>query len=393
MHFTDRRLHLHVCSLHGRSLYCANVMARRVTILYKNAARIGTYAACQLQLLGGGEVVEARAAVETYRAFDCLRPPLTGAPYCDTDAVIACNMHVYVCDALGEPCTEAAAHVAPDILIRTDRGPWSAFHGQSVVLLPAPAPGAGAGAGAASESSVRRETPLSLQVATKERSNVMRAVLCVAFRCARTGTLVARSEPLLVLSKPPAGMRHPFSRVLPLDEAGPDAVPLDTTSRCSPSKWLDHVRGDTHAMVALSPAVAPVCWRVCALGTYRSAPAGLMQPSSASPVTREAVSRTSEGLDAESSEGASTGYKRRLDGSDVANHHYEPKKPRVEAASTLAVVGGEADRADDLERELALMRQQLVEERARREAAEAEKAGLARALRLLAKRAVPTTTT
>lgn len=371
-------------------------MASRVTILYKNAARVGTYAPCHVAMLGEGHVTDVRAAVDTYRMHDCLRPGVSmGDTAADADAVVACMMQVHVCDAVGNPCTEAAAHVAPDILIRTDRGPWSAFHAQSVVLLPA--------------SNLKRGAQLAVHVATKERSNVMRAVLCITFTCARTRAVVARSEPLLVLSKPPAGVGQPFARVLPLAEAGADCIALDATSRCSPSKWLADIRPETHAMVPLLPASVPVSWRVVSLGSYRTAPrvdvyaAPGAVPAMATASSSAASSCPDDAVPTSTTRTAAddhvtlqdtvhepvTGGKRRLlqhDGAPTGG-----KKARMEAAPALALVGGDSDREAMFEEQLFNMRQQLAEERAKREAAEAEKLGLARALRLLAKRVSSTT--
>lgn len=357
----------------------------RVTVVYKNAARAGSYAACPVHYTDGeGEEmpVNVRSAVDAFRAFDCLRPLECASG--DADGVFPCKMQVHVCDARGAPCAIAAEHVAPDILVRTDRGAWSAFHAQSVVLLPSSKPA------------------LTLHIATKERSNVMRAVLCIAFVSLSTGTVLARSEPLLVLSKPPPSIRQPFARVLPtLDVTGADAsVPLEASSRCSPAKWLESVRADTHVMVPLPPAAAPGSWRVHSLGTYRGLAArGVAAPASS--LTSLTATATAATVAAEAMPPAVapllTGVKRShaaatmdvpgssagcvadaMSGSKV-DLSAAKKKPCV----VLADVGGEADRADALERELARLRDQLADEQAKRAAAEAERAGLARALRLL----------
>ena len=299
-----------------------------LTILYKNASRSGNYVQVVVRALPAAAEAEAMSiadAVAAHRDKDCILPHgMTGA----TPAVVPCRLVVHVCDNQGVPCAPAARHIAPEIYVRTDRGAASAFNEAACYLLPV-ASGADA-------------PLLQLQVATRERSNVMRAAMCLSFEPLGSGGsssssgvgAVARSDVLLVLSKPPAGQRQPFARVVPKAEA-PAGAPLEEGARCAPSKWLSTIKADTHVLVPTAAVERPVTWVVHALGNYRkSPPAAAVAPSA--------------------------------------------KKPRLLPAAAAAAQGSDDLRVSELQEALAEAQQKLA-------AVESQRDGYARALRLLAK--------
>jgi hypothetical protein len=238
-----------------------------LVILYKNASRAGSYVQTRLRAAqeppqDGLSVAEA---VSQHRELDCVLP-------CGVDAscakVVACRLQVHVCDSGGEPCTLAARHIAPELLLRTDRGALSAFHESTCFLMPTD-PSALASA--------------VLHVGTRERSNVMRAAMVMAFVPIGATRAVALSDVLLVLSKPPHGHRHAFARVLPKHAAPAGALQLDASARCAPSKWLTCVGAATHVLVPTPPSDRGLAaWTVHALGSYRHspAPADIAEPPS-----------------------------------------------------------------------------------------------------------------
>lgn len=213
-------------------------------ILYKNAARVGAYVDCTMRPLAFASSAESRPrsvadAIAANLDSDCLVPHGQ-----ELGKVVCCKLKVRVCNERGEPCADAARSICPDLLFRTDRGPWSAFHENSVFLLPA------------------SFDSLTLQVATKERSNVMRGAMVLEFFA--QDTAIARSETLLVLSKPPAASkRFPFARLMAAgaaSRAGIEAAP------CSQAR----LGGGSRVLVpeAATKRIAP--WVVHALGAYRA---------------------------------------------------------------------------------------------------------------------------
>lgn len=206
--------------------------------MYKNSARVGSYVDCNVNVIANSGIeMSVSDAVKQNREMDCILPFGVSS----TCIVTPCFLGLKVCDEKGIPSADAVRSVSPEVFIRTDRGSWSAFHESTCYLLPV---------GVSS---------FKLQIATKERSNVMRAAIVLRFSSG--STTIATSDILIVLSKPPAAHKDfPFARIVPGD---------GSTKKCSPSRWLSFIT-EKHTIV---PEKASSTTRAClvhALGSYRT---------------------------------------------------------------------------------------------------------------------------
>jgi hypothetical protein len=220
-----------------------------IVIFYKNAARVGSYIQCGVNLMMDANecsAFTAHDAIADNRLYDCILPHGISL----TSNVIVCKLSVKVCDEFGSPKSDAIENVSPDLYMRTDRGAWNVYNKNCRFLIPI-------------------EGNFSIQLCTKERSNVMKAALILDFVDDKTANSVAHSDILLVLSKPPRQASLPFARVVSKAVADEDGL---VGRQCSPSRWLSGIQ-DEKVIVpeGSTDMVAP--WNIRALGSYRSAAA------------------------------------------------------------------------------------------------------------------------
>jgi hypothetical protein len=214
-------------------------------ILYKNAARVGSYVDSIVQVAENtiaSTLVEA--AVESNRNYDCILPTGTSK----SSQVIVCKLIVKVCDEMGVPKSDAIENVSPELYIRSDRGFWNVYHKDSRYLIP-------------------KNGAFPIQICTKERSNVMRAALVLDFIEESSNESVAQSEILLVLSKPPLHQKSfPFARIIHKTRAEEKGL---SGKRCSPSKWLSSI-DENHVLIPERSSHKVYPWYIHSLGSYRS---------------------------------------------------------------------------------------------------------------------------
>ena len=215
-------------------------------ILYKNAARVGSYVESIVHVSDCNvKSILVDAAVESNRKYDCILPQGTSK----SSQVVVCKLVVKVCDEKGAPKSEAIENVSPELYIRSDRGLWNVYHKDSRYLIP-------------------KNGTFPIQICTKERSNVMRAALVLDFIADDSDESVAQSEILLVLSKPPIHQKSfPFARIIHKTRADENGL---TGKRCSPSKWLSSI-DENHVLIPeRSTHKVHPCY-IHSLGSYRSA--------------------------------------------------------------------------------------------------------------------------
>ena len=207
-------------------------------ILYKNASRLNCYIDCNINILSIYNGMTVKEAIQLNRNEDCIIP----FSYSSSSIVIPCKLQVKVCDTKGNPCTDAVEGVSPEFYIRTDRGSWNIFHKESVFLIPA------------------EQKQLKIQVSTKERRNIMRAA--VAFEFINDLKIIARSDILLVLSKPPiANKLYPFAKT---------RIATEKDTDCSPSRWIKN--NEKYVVIPEMPSKLILPWTVISLGNYRTKP-------------------------------------------------------------------------------------------------------------------------
>jgi hypothetical protein len=164
--------------------------SKMLTVLYKNASRVGYYIDIRLHA-ASSEYVD----IETSDDVFGFQPTGTIS-----------RVQLVACDDEGRPQDTLPRHSAPEIYFRSDRGPWSIFHEKTSFLV---------------------NDHDTIQVCTKESSNICKRPMRLVF-----GNFI--SDMFLVLSKPPAKVSAPFARfhLSPkvLDSLKSDPVP------CRPSE-------------------------------------------------------------------------------------------------------------------------------------------------------------
>ena len=184
-------------------------------IFYKNASRANFYVDAVVECVGG-----FTASTET--GPDFLVP--FGE---DSNTAQKCTLKLRSCDIDG--VTIGQEIFGPDIFIRTDRGELN-WKNAGVFLLPT------------------TKKSIVIQLATKERSPTIKEPFCLCF--SSNGIIVARSESILILSKPPNVHRMPFARIV-----------QGKTTGLSPSRWIAGFSAETHTYTPLSPSVEVKVWK------------------------------------------------------------------------------------------------------------------------------------
>jgi hypothetical protein len=200
-------------------------------ILYKNSSRIGFYADCIVKpCVEDGYAFNGLSGITD----DCVVPPCVQSG----QNVRKCKLKVKISNLDTSVLDGDATHLfAPEVFIRTDRGAWSAFRDNCSYILPV-------------GSSIR------VQICTKEKTHTMKSPLCLVFMDG--DEMVAKSEAIIVLSKPPTDERtFPFARI----------ESRKSTTQRSPSKWILGSKDLVISPVPKSETV--VSWRVAHLGSHR----------------------------------------------------------------------------------------------------------------------------
>jgi hypothetical protein len=139
--------------------------------------------------------MSTKDAINIYRKDDCILP----CGYDSSNPVIPCRLKVKICNIEGHATSDAVEGISPELYIRTDRGIWNVFHKESIYLIP--------------NNDINC---LKIQICTKERSNIMKAAIVFEFINAQNNEIVAISDKLLVLSKPPTiNKQYPFAKARP----------------------------------------------------------------------------------------------------------------------------------------------------------------------------------
>jgi hypothetical protein len=139
-----------------------------LTVLYKNASRVGYYIDIQIHALSS----ESEDIVTHDDVFG-LQPTGTVS-----------RVELIGCDDEGRPSDALPRHSAPEIFFRSDRGPWSIFHDKTSYIV---------------------NDDDTIQICTKESSNIFKKPMRLKF-----GNFM--SDVFMVLSKPPEKVSAPFAR-------------------------------------------------------------------------------------------------------------------------------------------------------------------------------------
>lgn len=210
-----------------------------LTILYKNASRSNYFIDCIITVKAFINYMSSKDAINIYRNDDCILP--VG---CDsTEAVVPCRINVKICNTDGVPCSNGVEGICPEFYIRTDRGIWNVFHKDSIYLI-------------------TNNSSQKIQLCTREKSNIMKAAIVLEFINAETNEIVAYSDKLVVLSKPPiANKNYPFAktRIANSNEESQNYSPL----RCIKTN-------KNYVIVPEMQSQKTLPWAVISLGNYRN---------------------------------------------------------------------------------------------------------------------------
>lgn len=218
----------------------------KMLILYKNVARSGKYIDCRLKYTNN-ELFCFTKELNLYNDKIC--PPPHTPQFEEEKEFIKCRMKLMICDARGDICSEAAEEVTPEINILTDRGPWSVFHANSEYCF------------------TKSNETNSIQICTKEKSNTLRAIFIIVIFDIASGLEFARSEKILVLSKPPNEKPYvPFARVVERDDKSVEKHDPSKTKR-SPSLFL---KLKSCQIIPAPPSDELKPWKIFKLGSYRN---------------------------------------------------------------------------------------------------------------------------
>jgi hypothetical protein len=200
-------------------------------ILYKNASRSNLFVDCKISFVQSSNSLRLKDILDSYKEEDCIVPQTSSTNF------TPCKLRVRVCNKAGKPFADAMEGVTPEFYIRTDRGLWNVFHKESLYLIP--------------------DTNFTVQLCTKEKSNILKAALCLEF--IHDSKIIASSELLLVLSKPPSTHKNiPFAR----SQVG---LPIDGAS---PSRWIKDEK--KYLLTSEEPTKEIKPWKIISLGSYRT---------------------------------------------------------------------------------------------------------------------------
>ena len=178
-------------------------------ILYKNAARANYFTDLTLHCFGGSPSHATNEQV---------------FPFGYGDAEVACTAKLREFSNQG-----VGKEIEAELYIRGDRGEIP-YRKDISFMLPSTA------------------STLDIQVCTKEKSETIKSSFCLCF--SSRGVIVAQSEPMCILSKPPGFHKLPFARI------------SEGKSQCSsPSRWISGYSADTHTYTPLAPTQLVKVWR------------------------------------------------------------------------------------------------------------------------------------
>ena len=188
-------------------------------ILYKNSSRTGVFVDCPVSY-SANEFLDSVPLSE--KISSCSENDLI-IPFGikSESLVIECRIRVILCDDKGNLNAIVSKEMSPDLFsFRTDRGPINVFNENARFLM--------------------TNEDFTIQIATKDKPSAIRGILRIEF--IRGTQIIAKSDTLLILSKPPAESKtFPFAR-----------SPANSSSR-----------------VPLSPSPSLKPWKFAVLGEYR----------------------------------------------------------------------------------------------------------------------------
>jgi hypothetical protein len=198
-------------------------------ILYKNAARVNYFTEVDIQCSGGSKHdVEANTKVIPY---DC------------ANAEVPCTAKLR--EITGGM---VGKEIDAELYIRGDKGEMSWKKQDTVFMFPSFA------------------CSLKVQVCTKERSNTIKKPFCLCF--SSKGVIIAKSEAMCILSKPPNIHKLPFAKITEGSHFLTQSAQSAQSSTCStqlqstsPSRWIAGYSPETHTYTALEPVQEIKVWK------------------------------------------------------------------------------------------------------------------------------------